>query len=144
MILRQATCADIPAMHQVRMAVRENRLAPTTVINAEDYAHAISTAGRGWVATVNDLVVGFAVGNSFDGNIWALFVLPECERRGYGRNLHDTMIAWLWTQKLTRLWLTTGRGTRAENFYRRAGWHECGNNEKGEIIFELLRSNDAI
>jgi uncharacterized membrane protein len=58
-------------------------------------------------------VVAFAVANATSGNIWALFVHPDHERRGYGRLLHDTMVSWLWATGLERLLLTTEPGTRA-------------------------------
>jgi GNAT superfamily N-acetyltransferase len=65
--------------------------------------------------------VAFAIGNATYGNIWALFVDPAHERRGHGRRLHDAMVAWLWSQGLRKLWLTTEPGTRAERFYTEAG-----------------------
>ena len=48
------------------------------------------------------------------GNVWALFVDPRHEGRGYGRRLHDTMVTWLWERGHQRLCLTTEPGTRAE------------------------------
>lgn len=124
-------------MHRVRLAVRENRLAPTTHITEADYTTAITTNGRGWVVEEDNGIVGFAVGTAHDGNVWALFVHPDHEARGHGRRLHDTMLAWLRSRGLQRLWLTTGPGTRAEGFYRRAGWQDCGLTAKGEILFEM-------
>jgi GNAT superfamily N-acetyltransferase len=85
--LRQARRADIPAMHRVRLAVRENRL--TANITQEDYVPAIEHTGRGWVVEVDGAVVGFAVGNAATGNIWALFVDPAHEGQGHGRRLHE-------------------------------------------------------
>ncbi len=46
--LRQADRGDIPAMHRVRLAVRENRLT-FSVITEEHYIPAIEVTGRGWV-----------------------------------------------------------------------------------------------
>ena len=37
------------------------------------------------------------------------------------------------------LWLGTAPGTRAETFYRKAGWIETGIRQGGEIRFELDR-----
>lgn len=136
--LRRAFAADVPAMHRVRMAVRENRLV-STVITEADTRRAIEHSGRGWVVEVGGQIVGFAVGNRITGNVWALFVDPDHERRGYGRKLHDEMVAWLWAQGLSRLWLTTEAGTRAEGFYLRAGWAPVGTTERGELQLELLR-----
>jgi GNAT superfamily N-acetyltransferase len=136
--LRRAFAADIPAMHRVRLAVRENRLV-STVITEADYRQAIGGSGGGWVAEVAGQIVGFAIGNRITGNIWALFVHPDHEHRGYGRKLHDEMVAWLWSQGLQRLWLTTEAGTRAEGFYLRAGWTPVGTTDRGELQLELAR-----
>lgn len=135
-MLRVARREDIPAMHRVRMSVRENVLV-STVITEADTLEAIEVSGRGWVVETRGEVVAFAVGNSKDGNIWALFVDPNHEGRGYGRRLHDTMVDWLWSQGLGRLWLTTDPGTRAERFYMAAGWKRTGTSERGEVRFEL-------
>jgi GNAT superfamily N-acetyltransferase len=140
-MLRPARRSDIPAMHRVRMAVRENRIA-SGVIDEADYIPAIETTGHGWVVEEDGAIVGFAVGNATDGNIWALFVDPRHEARGHGRRLHDVMVDWLWAQGLQRLWLTTEPGTRAERFYSRAGWAPKGPTARGEVRFELSR--DAV
>ncbi len=137
-MIRQALVADVPDMHRVRMAVRENRLT-SAAITGVDYLLAIEKTGRGWVVKVDDQVVAFAVGNATNGNIWALFVDPKYEGRGYGRLLHGEMTNWLWAQGLKQLWLTTEPGTRAERFYEKAGWKHSGKTEKGEVRFELPR-----
>lgn len=134
-MLRQAVAADIPAMHRVRLAVKENRLV-STVISESDYQPAIETSGRGWVVEIDGQVVAFAVGNRTNGNIWALFVDPAHEGRGYGRLLHDEMIKWLEGQGVGKLWLTTEPGTRAERFYEKAGWRRVGSTTQGEARFE--------
>lgn len=123
-------------MHRVRTSVRENRLTSTVVTEA-DYVPAIEAHGRGWVVEEKNEVVGFAVGNASNGNIWALFVHPEHEGRGHGRQLHDTMVHWLWSRGLDSLWLTTAPGTRAQGFYEAEGWTCTGRTEKGELRFEL-------
>ena len=134
--LRQATRSDIPAMHRVRLAVTENRLT-STAITEEHYIPAIEQTGRGWVIEVDGIVQAFAVGNKVTGNIWALFVDPAHERRGFGRQLHDAMVSWLLAQGLQRLWLGTGPDTRAQRFYEAAGWQAKGGQPDGEILFEL-------
>jgi hypothetical protein len=37
------------------------------------------------------------------------------------------------------VWLSTSPGTRAEQFYRKAGWKETGIYGKGEIKFEMTK-----
>jgi GNAT superfamily N-acetyltransferase len=141
-MLRQALRSDISAMHRVRTAVFENRLTSTIVTEA-DYLAAIENSGQGWVIDVDGEIVGFAVGNATDGNIWALFVDPRHEGRGYGRCLHDATVAWLRSRGCERLWLTTDPGTRAQRFYEAAGWRCTGGTEKGELRFELGSFQDA-
>ena len=135
-MLRQAEARDISALQRVRASVRENRLV-STVITDEDVRRAIEETGRGWVVEADGEAVAFAIGNATDGNVWALFVHPDHERRGHGRRLHDAMVAWLWSRGLERLWLTTQPGTRAEKFYAAAGWVRTGLASRGEVRFEL-------
>ena len=133
--LRQALRSDIAAMHRVRLSVRENRLA--SKITAQDYERAIEVTGRGWVVEEDGEVVAFAVGNAQTGNIWALFVDPDHQHRGYGRGLHDTVVEWLFSCGVSRLWLGTEPGTRAHRFYAMAGWIETGKLDNGEVAIEL-------
>lgn len=138
-VLRQAVRNDIPGMHRVRLAVRENRLT-STAIREEHYVPEIEVTGRGWVVTEAGSVVAFAVGNRATQNIWALFVDPECEGRGYGRRLHDAMVDWLFAQGVPFVWLSTSPGTRAQRFYEVAGWKFCRVLPNGERYYELRRS----
>ena len=124
-ILRQAVRGDVAAIQRVRHAVTENRLVTRVIADAE-VIDAIEQSGRGWVVEVDGEVVAFAIGNARDGNVWALFVDPAHEARGYGRQLHDVMVEWLLARGLERLWLTTDPGTRAQVFYERAGWRNNG------------------
>jgi len=89
-ILRQAQRGDIPDIQRVRHAVRENRLT-SRVVTDDDVADSIERTGRGWVIEVDGRVQAFAIGNADTGNIFALFVEPGHERRGYGRRLQDEM-----------------------------------------------------
>ena len=137
-MLRIALASDIPAIQRVRASVKENRLV-STVITDEDVRTAIEETGRGWVVEVDGEVAAFAIGNVTNGNIWALFVRPEHEGRGHGRQLHNTMVSWLWDAGLQRLWLTTEPGTRAQRFYEAAGWQQTGESAGGERRYELQR-----
>ena len=140
-VLRQASRADIAAIHEVRMSVRENRLT-RSVITERDYIDHLETLGRGWVIEVGDRIVGVVVGNAHNRNIWGLFVHPEFERRGFGRRLLDTAVNWLWSEGLTQLWLTIAPGTRAQGFYEAGGWKKAAVTEHGEIRFELSKRVD--
>lgn len=135
-LVRQAGAADVAAMHRVRMSVLENRLV-SRQLSEQDYLVEIVTSGRGWVVEIEGNIVAFAVGNAATGGIWALFVEPGHEGKGYGRQLHDIMVSWLWEQGLDRLWLTTEPGTRAARFYEQAGWRRVEVSTDGELRYEL-------
>jgi GNAT superfamily N-acetyltransferase/mannose-6-phosphate isomerase-like protein (cupin superfamily) len=139
--IRPAVRADVAGCFDVRMAVRENRLTSRSIGHAE-YIEAIEETGLGWVAVEAkadgaERVLGFAVANRDTGNIWALFVGPAHERRGIGRALHAAMLRGMADSGLTRLWLSTGRGTRAEGFYAAAGWRFVRELRSGEALFEI-------
>jgi GNAT superfamily N-acetyltransferase len=66
-----------------------------------------------------------------------LFVDPQAEGYGIGRALHRRMIDWAQEQGIGRLTLSTGKGTRAVEFYKHAGWAEAGTTADGEALFEI-------
>jgi len=138
-VLRVATVADIAAMHRVRLSVRENRLV-FSIITENDYRKHLEELGRGWVVETAGEIIGLAIGNATDGNVWALFVHPDHERRGHGRQLHDVMVSWLWEQGIPKLWLTTDPDTRARRFYEAAGWSIEGFTSGGQALLELRES----
>lgn len=137
-MLRLALVSDIKSIQRVRHSVRENRLISGTIPDTA-VRDALENSGRGWVIESEGEVVAFSIGNSVDGSIWALFVHPDHEGRGYGRALHDTTVEWLWSQGLSSLWLTTDPGTRAQQFYENAGWKLAGPASHGELRYELHR-----
>jgi GNAT superfamily N-acetyltransferase len=83
--------------------------------------------------------VAFAVVDLTRANVWALFVEPACEGQGLGRKLHDTMMAWVFSEGASNVWLTTAPGTRAERFYKTAGWQYSGPEPSGEARYEMPR-----
>ncbi|MCF8239116.1 MAG: GNAT family N-acetyltransferase [Saprospiraceae bacterium] len=139
--IREAIVEDIPAIQFVRHAVLENRLSDPGRVTDEDVRQYILHRGKGWIYEQDDSILGFAIGDLQDANIWALFVLPEAERKGIGRLLHDTMVHWMFAHGIETIWLSTAPGTRAEGFYQKAGWQDKRMTEQGEIYFELSRAN---
>lgn len=163
-ILREAQRSDIAAIQRVRASVRENRLVSRRIGDDEVQRH-LELLGRGWVIEVERRppgrphmdarsdgertpggrqpvpceVVAFAIADATIGHVWALFVDPRYEGRGFGRRLHDVMIGWLWSRGLRHAWLATEAGTRAERFYRAAGWRDAGTTPHGELAFVLDR-----
>jgi GNAT superfamily N-acetyltransferase len=142
MLLRQATRDDTAEIWRVRYAVTENQLTPGRISDAELHTY-LEDYGRGWVIELapapNLTIAGFSIGDARDGHIWAMFVDPPLHGQGYGRQLHDVMVDWLFARGLERLDLGTQPGSRAEAFYRRAGWQPTGEglDKYGDKLFEL-------
>jgi len=137
MVIREAVAGDIPHMQVVRNAVKENTLSDPGLVTDQDCLIYITKKGRGWVCESGDRILGFSIVSLEDRNVWALFVDPLFENKGIGRRLHDVMMEWYFTQTSEPIWLSTAPGTRAEKFYRKAGWIESGVYGKGEIKFEM-------
>lgn len=81
--------------------------------------------------------MGFAIADLKENNIWALFIHPEFEKKGIGKQLHNTMLDWYFSKTQTTVWLSTAFNTRAETFYRKAGWTAVGLQGTKEIKFEM-------
>lgn len=137
MPIRPATVHDIDSMHAVRLAVRENALSDETLVRPQHYRALLQESGRGWVYEESDNVVAFGIADHARRHIWALFVAPGFERQGIGRELLTAMVTWLFEQSREPVWPTTGRNTRAEHFYRAAGWRGVNSAAHDEIRFEL-------
>ena len=134
---REATPADIAAMHVIRCSVKENMLSDPTRITEADYHNFIVNRGKGWVAEFGGALAGFAVVDLQDNNVWALFVHPGHDSLGIGTSLHNCMLHWYFSQTHQSLWLSTSFNTRAETFYRMKGWKEAGTYGSDEIRFEM-------
>jgi GNAT superfamily N-acetyltransferase len=137
MIFREAGIADFEQLHRVRMAVKENPLPDASLITLKDYEEFLTLRGKGWLCEAGDLVVGFAIVDLEENNIWALFIQPGYEGKGIGKKLHDDMLDWYFSQTEKTVWLGTSPDTRAELFYRKAGWKQTGIRPNGEIRFEM-------
>ena len=68
-----------------------------------------------------------------DGSIFALFVLPEFEGRGYGTALLVACENDLAARGIADAWLSTGSGTKAAAFYARHGWTPTGADPKDAL-----------
>jgi len=137
MIIREARIEDIQQIQIVRNAVKENTLSNPDLVTDEDCAEFIVHRGKGWVCEINNRIVGFAIADLKEKNIWALFIDPDFEKKGIGRQLHKIMMDWYFTKTTEKVWLGTAFNTRAEEFYRKAGWAEAGTHGTKEIKFEM-------
>jgi GNAT superfamily N-acetyltransferase len=134
--IRPATIDDFPRLMVIRAAVRENLLSDPGRVTLRDYRDHLGPAGRTWVHQEGGEILGFSAATRASATIWALFVHPDHEGRGIGRGLLGCAVDWLWSQGATQVQLSTSAGTRAEGFYRSAGWRAAGIAD-GEIRFTL-------
>ena len=139
MDIRIATLDDIEAMRSVRCSVTENPLRDPRNVAAGKYREMLELRGRGWVCEADATVVAFGVADSLSRSLWALFVKPGFERRGYGRALHDAMVTWLFEVGTAPIWISTEPGTRAVRFYITAGWRPEPPLANGELCFSRAR-----
>jgi len=138
MSIRIATRADIPELQIIRNSATENVL--TSIITEEMIIDVMEKYGRIWIYDLEGQAVGFSAADKRTSNIWALFVLPAWEKRGVGKRLLHEAVQWLWFEGARIIWLTTDPYTRAEEFYQRQGWTQCGIEPDGEIRYELMRT----
>jgi GNAT superfamily N-acetyltransferase len=138
--VRQASAADVPALHEIRLAVRENRLSDPLRVQPQDYQQRLSTDGIGFVAEADGRIVGFAIADEDRRSVWALFVDPMFEGQGAGRLLHAALVGAMFAGGAGELRLSTDPGTRAERFYRTAGWEPTGETSGREVGYRLTRA----
>jgi GNAT superfamily N-acetyltransferase len=133
--IRRAHDEDHARITEIRNAVTENKLGEVSrALVDRDYPWFRDDPGI-WLWQENGVVLGFSAADTRDGSIWALFVAPGHERRGIGRALFEKALEVLRQDGHRTAWLTTEPGSRAEGFYRAAGWKVIGTNPKGELIF---------
>lgn len=137
MIYRQAETMDIPQIQIVRHTVKENILSNPALVTNTDCEDFITQRGKGWVCEIDKQIVGFAIVDLKERNIWALFLRPEFEGKGIGKELHRLMMDWYFSQTSETVWLGTSPNTKAEKFYALQGWKNVGIVNKGEVKFEL-------
>lgn len=141
MIYREANIEDIAALSSVRLSVNENKLSNPGLVTAADYVEFLTIRGKGWLCEMDEKVIGFAIVDLVENNVWALFLLPEFVGKGIGHHLHQLMMDWYFQQTDKTIWLGTAPGTKAEIFYKKAGWTSMGVQKNGEVRFEMKHSD---
>ena len=87
--------------------------------------------GKGWVCEAGGHIVGFAIADLQDENIWALFIQPGYEGKGIGKRLHDDMLDWYFEQNKESVWLGTSPRTRARKVLQESRMERNGCTWKG-------------
>ena len=143
--IREATLDDLPAMRRIRLSVVENPITEEGLlslgITPESTEELLRTVGNAWLVDCAGEAVGFSIANRETGSVWAVFVLPEQEDRGFGSRLLRLASDWLFEQGLEEIWLSTNPdpSVRAHGFYRKLGWMPDGVEPNGEVRYVLRR-----
>ena len=149
MNIRAATVDDIPHLFRVRTAVTENAMDREALaragITTESTIDLLQMSGKAWVGICDEQIVAFSIANAETQSVWALFVLPEYEGRGFGRALIEVAVDWLWSKGASKIWLSTDQNptTRVNGFYQHPGWKPEMILENGELRYVLHRSQEA-
>lgn len=139
MIFREAVAADIPKIQVVRNSVTENTLSDPGLVTDNHCEEFLLVRGKGWVCEIENQIIGFAIVDLRENNVWALFLKPEFEGKGIGTQLQNRMLDWYFTKSNNTIWLGTSPGTRAEKFYTKSGWVRNGRHGSNEVKFEMTR-----
>jgi GNAT superfamily N-acetyltransferase len=140
MTFREAKVSDIQQIQLVRNIVKENTLSNPNLVTDKDCEEYMMHRGKGWVCEMDQQIVGFAIADLQDNNIWALFVHPDFEKKGIGKQLHQLMLDWYFSNN-KKVWLGTAPHTRAEAFYKKAGWNPSGTHGTKEVKFEMTATD---
>jgi GNAT superfamily N-acetyltransferase len=138
---RRATVDDIPAMSRLRIAVKENALSDPARITEAMYRDYLDALGRGWVAELDGEIIGFSYADRTDSSIGALFVDPEREGRGAGKQLLRLAADWLFEIGNPEVHLGTAAHTRADRFYAAQGWTREDMKDDIEVWYRLRRAD---
>lgn len=142
MLIRNATPEDIERIFVIRESVRENHMSREDLAKLNITPSSIKLAMTSGdyiipVAVEDGMIVGFAMAQISEGYVFALFVSPEYEGKGFGRALMQTIENGLVENGVRNVWLATGseEGIRAPGFYRHLGWKDAGLTDNGHIKF---------
>lgn len=131
MYFREIGIEDIPDIFRVRVATWHNargeeEMTALGITHQTVREMFLSGSHRGWLCEIGGKVVGFAMGNRTNGEMWVIAVLKEYEGRGIGRKLMSFIENWLWSEDWEEIWLTTDldETLRAVGFYRHLGWED--------------------
>jgi L-amino acid N-acyltransferase YncA len=159
MTIRRATLADVPIITQVHIATWQHAyrgIVAQTTLDALDEPASVARRTANWASSVQNsaqffyvaedtagAVVGFAVGGkcrntqpefaAYDGEIYALYILPTQQRGGMGRGLVRAIVQDLQGAGYQRLLIWVLR----DNHSGRAFYERLGGQFVGELSFEI-------
>ena len=143
MQIRVAQLEDIETLFDIRTSVRENYQSRAEIahlgITPESVAQMLQTDCCAWLAEIDQQAVGFAIANQTEKTIFGIFVRPQFEDRGIGKQLMQAVESWFLSHEVTEIWLLTGDdpNLRAYGFYLHLGWVPIGQELEGDFAGEM-------
>lgn len=125
---REIGSDDMRAIFDVRAATWHNDRGLEEMaklgITPDSVREMLRQSHRGWLCEADSRVVGFAMGNKTNGELWVIAVLKPYDGRGIGRRVLTLVEDWLLAEGWHEIWLTTDpdETMRAGGFYRHLGW----------------------
>lgn len=143
-ILRAAVPGDARECLRIRGLTRENAFSEQDLaalgITAETWGAGIADGTcPGYVALVDEQMVGYCFADIESGEIMVLALLPDYESLGLGRRLLEQVVQDMRERGFTRLFLACNSDpqVRSYGFYRHLGWTESGQRDEfGDDILE--------
>ncbi|MEI2272490.1 GNAT family N-acetyltransferase [Sphingobacterium sp. ML3W] len=116
MVFREAKIEDIAQI----------QISDPALVSDKDCEEFLFERGKGWGCEIDNQIVGFAIADLKENNIWALFLTPESEGKEIGRRLQKIMLDWYFSTGKEFVWLGTAPNTGAKEFYTKSGWVKNG------------------
>jgi GNAT superfamily N-acetyltransferase len=144
--IRVASVTDIEALFEIRTSVHDNHQSrcelATVGITPDSIRQMLQDASRAWLGLEDGVPVAFSMANAEQATVFAMFVRPGHEDRGFGRRLMREAEAWLFSRECDEIWLLTSAdpGIRAHGFYRHLGWQPAGIQKDGQVKFIKRRA----
>ncbi len=110
---------------------------------AADVYDTYATEGRGLVAEIGEVAIGYLVLDVVDGNahVEQVSVVPEHQRQGVGRALIDRTLEWAVHRGLNAMTLTTFKHVPWNApYYGRLGFREMSEDSIGPELMALRRA----
>jgi GNAT superfamily N-acetyltransferase len=144
--LRPACADDIETLFEIRCSVRENHLDREQLAARGISADALRDMIRSpdWLCLIAERegeALGFCMAQRARGEVFALFLRPQAEGQGIGRQLMQAAEADLFAAGHDTLSLATGDDPtlRAYGFYRELGWQPGEPAPHGDRVFRKRR-----
>jgi GNAT superfamily N-acetyltransferase len=145
MLIRLATPRDVETLFDVRTSVTQNHQSREELagigITPSSIVEMLNTCCRAWIAEEEGQALAFSMADAEQGTVFAMFVRPDHERRGLGRQLMNQAEDWLFDSGWEEIWLLTGSdpGLRAVGFYHYLCWMPVGQQADGQTKYVKRR-----